>query len=331
MGHRGLLLLPFFGLLDCSEPAERAPARCADQPAKIGAPAEVVVADVNARALALDETDLYAVDTPNLVRIPKAGGDARRILRASIGRLSVDARHVYFTGTAVDGTRRTGIWRLDKVTLEVRQLVDEPEPGDLVADGSVTSAIASGAAATTSLSKVLYWVNKPAGMIRRLRLDDDAAQPEDFAPAPDFSANLVTDREKLYFATASPKALRSVTIATREAATVATLERFPNIPLVADRVNVYVPVSFELTFSPKDGGPTRIAASDATPFGAAADGKNLYWTDISQCSVRAFDVAAGSTRTIVGGQREPAALAIDDVHVYWAVAKDRLLLRTPKP
>jgi hypothetical protein len=71
---------------------------------------------------------------------------------------------------------------------------------------------------------------------------------------------------------------------------------------------------------PVVGGPASTFATDASPYGLATDGANLYWTNytydgtVAVCAVGATCV---SPRTVASDQNYPQAVAVNSTSVFW--------------
>ena len=68
------------------------------------------------------------------------------------------------------------------------------------------------------------------------------------------------------------------------------------------------------------GGKPTVFASDEFPYGLAADGANLYWTNNANPGVIGtcpLGPACMGSRTVASGQDNPAAIAVNATAVYW--------------
>jgi len=80
------------------------------------------------------------------------------------------------------------------------------------------------------------------------------------------------------------------------------------------------------------GGSPAVYATDDQPYGLAADGANLYWTnDISPGNVVtcALGATCDSPRTVASNQSSPQAVAVNATSVYWTTSS--AVYRATKP
>jgi hypothetical protein len=80
------------------------------------------------------------------------------------------------------------------------------------------------------------------------------------------------------------------------------------------------------------GSSPTVYFSDSSPYGLAADGTNLYWTndvDPGNVATCALGATCGASRTIASNQNDPLAIAVNATSVYWTTAN--AVYRATKP
>lgn len=300
------------------------PHACWDGPLAPEPRAEVLGRGVSAFELAIDETDVYLADATGIARVPKTGGAPSFLHRSVVAHLAVDADNIYWTESVVNHA----VYAMDKRSLLVTKLVDDADDAAAIAaDGALATAFASGAAAATTRSKFVYWVDEKTGAVRRLA---PGGTPEVVVPGRGGVFLVRLDQERVYWTTERPFSISSQLIAGGDARTVAMNASV--LDLALDGSDAFFDGFNGGTglgrFSKPAGGPVAVDSGGATR--VAADGATLFWTAHERCEVRGFDKASNLTRVIAANQARPSALAVDATHAYWTNIVDGTVMRAPK-
>jgi hypothetical protein len=86
----------------------------------------------------------------------------------------------------------------------------------------------------------------------------------------------------------------------------------------------------EILRMPIDGGSTSVLVHGPVPSSIVTDGSFLYWTDLTDKSVKKCPIGGGVPVVLASGQKHPLALAVDDANVYWADSEAGRILRCTK-
>jgi hypothetical protein len=232
---------------------------------------------VNVGGLALDESNIYWVESPfpgNIVkRIPKTGGTPTVVagtptFGCCATDIEVDASSVYWSSTF--GYGGGYVWKAEKGGVDgpVTELTGANQPADIAVD-----------------SAFVYWAEDNGGpdWTQGVRRVPSGGGSIETLTTTGFPLSVLLVDGSVYFS-------------------------YQLVMSSQSRIGV-VPKG--------GGGVTDVAETGSRASAMVSDGTHIYWTEFDAGAVKRMPIGGGAVTTLASGLQQPWRIAVDSTRVYW--------------